>query len=279
MSAKIIDGKAVAQSVKDELKEKVSALPYKITLAVVKVGNDPASEVYVRNKIKACEYTGIVSLSVNLPENVSQQELEKEVTTLVENGDVDGVLVQLPLPKGLDEEKVISLIPPEKDVDGFSDENMGKTLAGKPCAVACTPKGVIRLIESTGVDLNGKSAVVVGRSNNVGKPIATLLLNKNCTVTVCHSKTKNISDYTKTADILAVAVGKPKFVTADMVKNGAIVIDIGINRTENGLVGDTDFSGLLEKASYITPVPGGVGPMTVAMLMQNTYELALRRRK
>ena len=152
-------------------------------------------------------------------------------------------------------------------------------MAGKPCAVACTPKGVIRLIESTGVDLNGKSAVVVGRSNNVGKPIATLLLNKNCTVTVCHSKTKNISDYTKTADILAVAVGKPKFVTADMVKNGAIVIDVGINRTENGLVGDTDFSGLLEKASYITPVPGGVGPMTVAMLMQNTYELALRRRK
>lgn len=279
MSAKIIDGKAVAQSIKDDLKAKISALDFKISLAVIKVGNDPASEVYVRNKIKACEYIGINSINVNLAETVSQNELETEVQKLVDDDNIDGILVQLPLPKGLNEEKIISMIPPTKDVDGFSDENMGKMMAGKLCAVACTPKGVLRLIESTGVDFNGKNAVVVGRSNNVGKPIALLLLNKNCTVTTCHSKTKNIEEYTKNADILVVAVGKPKFVTKNMVKKDAIVIDVGINRTEHGLVGDTDFDNLSDVASFITPVPGGVGPMTVAMLMQNTYELSLRRRK
>lgn len=278
MSANIIDGKAVALNIKDILKEKINKLPFTIKLAVAKVGDDPASAVYVKNKIKACEYVGIQSVSYQFDYQITQKELEIEINKLILDDSIDGILVQLPLPKHINEQEIIDLIPLEKDVDGFSDINLGKLAAQKQCTVACTPFGVMKLIESTNVDLMGKNAVVVGRSNNVGKPIAMLLLNANCTVTICHSKTKNLTDFTKNADILVCAVGRPNTITGDMVKHGAIVIDVGINRTESGLVGDVDFNSVKEVASYITPVPGGVGPMTVTMLMQNTYELALRRR-
>lgn len=279
--ANIIDGKALAQKVKDDLKEKVIAFKSKfnrdITLAVIKVGNNPASEVYVRNKIKATEYVGMKSLSFSLDENSSQDEIEQLVKTLSNDKSVDGILVQLPLPNGLNEKRVLSLIPAEKDVDGFSSENVGKLLLGEKTVVACTPFGVLKMLKSTGIDLCGKNAVVIGRSNIVGKPMAMLLIKENCTVTVCHSKTKDLKSEVLRADIVIAAIGKPKFVTSDMVKDGAVVVDVGINRTESGLVGDVDFENVSKIAAYISPVPGGVGPMTVAMLLENAYICASRR--
>ena len=268
--ANIIDGKLIAQKTKEEVKVKVaefeSKYNRKVTLAVVLVGENPASKVYVKNKINACEFVGIKSLS-----------LKSLINKLALDKNVDGILVQLPLPKHLNETEILNLIPASKDVDGFLAENVGNTLLNLPATVSCTPFGVIKLLESTGIDLNGKHAVVIGRSNIVGKPMASLLLNRNCTVTVCHSKTVNLKEITLSADILVVAIGRANFLTGDMVKKGAVVIDVGINRTENGLVGDVDFQSTLEKASYITPVPGGVGPMTIATLMENTYLCALRR--
>lgn len=277
----VIDGKAVAKQVKDEVKEKAELFEKKygrkITLAVVMAGNDPASSVYVKNKIKAAEYVGIKSLSFLLPENVSQKQAEETLSSLAKDDKVDGILVQLPLPKGLDEYAITDLIPAEKDVDGFTAENVGKLLLGKPCVVSCTPKGVITLLKSVNATLSGKNAVVIGRSNIVGKPMSALLLAENCTVTTCHSKTSNLKEICKNADIIVAAIGKPDFVKGDMVKNGAIVIDVGINRTEKGLVGDVCFDEVKDKAEYVTPVPGGVGPMTIASLMQNVCECAYVR--
>ena len=279
--AKIIDGKALSQKIKDELKQKVSDFEQKfgrkITLAVVLVGENPASQVYVRNKIKATEYVGMKSLSFYMPENSTEEEVSQTVLSLAKDDGVDGILVQLPLPKHINETKILNLIPADKDVDGFLAQNVGNLLLGEPCTIACTPFGVIKMLQSQNIELSGKSAVVIGRSNIVGKPMALLLLKENCTVTVCHSKTKNLSEVCKNADILVSAIGRPKFVTADMVKQDAVVIDVGINRTEQGLVGDVDFENVKEIASYISPVPGGVGPMTIAMLLENTYLCALRR--
>lgn len=279
--AKIIDGKALSQKIKDELKQKVSDFEQKfgrkITLAVVLVGENPASQVYVRNKIKATEYVGMKSLSFYLPENSTEEEVSQTVLSLAKDDGVDGILVQLPLPKHINETKILNLIPADKDVDGFLAQNVGNLLLGEPCTIACTPFGVIKMLQSQNIELSGKNAVVIGRSNIVGKPMALLLLKENCTVTVCHSKTKNLSEVCKNADILVAAIGRPKFVTADMVKQDAVVIDVGINRTEQGLVGDVDFENVKEIASYISPVPGGVGPMTIAMLLENTYLCALRR--
>lgn len=281
--SRIIDGKLLAQKVKDELKVKVEAFEKdngrKITLAVILVGENPASQVYVKNKIKATEYVGMRSLAFYLPENSSKEEVYETVNSLVKDDSIDGILVQLPLPKHLDENEILSLIPAEKDVDGFLAENVGKLTLGQPTTVACTPFGVMKMLKSEGVELCGKNAVVLGRSNIVGKPMALLLLQENCTVTVCHSKTVNLKDICKNADIIVAAIGKPKFLTADMVKEGAVVIDVGINRTENGLVGDVDFEEVKEKTSVISPVPGGVGPMTIAMLLENTYLCAVRKGK
>lgn len=278
---KIIDGKNVAKVVKENLKEKIAEFKREkgknVTLAVVMIGDDPASAVYVRNKVRAAEYVGIKSLSFSLPSNCSQSEAEEAVSSLVKNEEVDAILVQLPLPKGLDADKLLSLIPPEKDVDGFTAANVGKLLLGEECSVACTPKGIITMLKAENVDLCGKHAVIVGRSNIVGKPLALLLLKENCTVTICHSKTQNLAEICKSADILIAAVGKPCFIKENMVKEGAVVIDVGINRTEDGLVGDVDFEKVKDKASLITPVPGGVGPMTIASLMENAYDCAVRR--
>lgn len=279
--AKIIDGKLISQKVKDELKVKVekfaSEFGRKITLAVILVGDNPASQVYVKNKIKATEYVGMKSLSYYLPENATEEQVSETVLSLAADKGVDGILVQLPLPKHLDENKILNLIPPEKDVDGFLAENVGNLTLGLPTTVACTPFGVIKMLEYEKIELSGKNAVVIGRSNIVGKPMAMLLLKENCTVTICHSKTTNLKEICRTADVLVAAIGRPKFVTADMVKQGAVVIDVGINRTDGGLVGDVDFDSVKEVASFITPVPGGVGPMTIAMLLENTYLCALRR--
>lgn len=283
MSANIIDGKLVSQKIKDELKVKIEEYKAEtgkdITLAVLLVGENPASQVYVRNKIKACEYVGIKSLSYYLPENVTENEVKELVLSLSNDNSVNGILVQLPLPKGIDEDAILNLIPAEKDVDGFSSENVGNLLLGKETTVACTPFGVMKLLEEYNVDLTGKNAVVIGRSNIVGKPMAMLLLQKNATVTVCHSKTKNLSSIVANADVVVAAIGKPNFVTSDMVKDGAVVVDVGINRVDGKLVGDVDFESVSKKASLITPVPGGVGPMTIAMLMENTYLSAIRGKK
>lgn len=279
--ANIIDGKLISAQIKEQLKLKVADFVKKfnrnIKLAVILVGDNPASQVYVKNKIKAAEFVGIESLAFYMPSDSTEEQVKQAVISLAEDKSVDGILVQLPLPNGINQESVLNLIPAEKDVDGFLAENLGNLAMGKPATVACTPFGVIKMLKTTGVELTGKNAVVVGRSNIVGKPMALLLLNENCTVTVCHSKTKNIKEICKSADILVAAIGKPKFITKDMVKEGAVVIDVGINRTENGLVGDVDFENVSNIASYITPVPGGVGPMTIAMLMENTYNCALRR--
>ena len=278
--AKIIDGKALAQKVKDELKVKVSEFfntyNRQITLAVILVGDNPASQVYVKNKIKSTEYVGMRSLSFCLPESTTQDEVEELVAKLGADDSVDGILVQLPLPKHLNESKILNKIPANKDVDGFLAENVGKLMLGEQTTVACTPFGVLKMLKSEGIELSGKSAVVIGRSNIVGKPMAMLLLKENCTVTICHSKTQNLDEICKSADILIAAIGKPNFVNKNMVKPGAVVIDVGINRTENGLVGDVDFNDVIELVSYISPVPGGVGPMTIAMLLENTYLCALR---
>ena len=279
--AEIIDGKLLALKVKDKLKSKVVEFKNKygrdIVLSVVLVGDNPASQVYVRNKLKATEYVGMKSLSFVLPENASENQVAETVKSLAVDKGVDGILVQLPLPKGIDERKILKLIPPEKDVDGFLAENVGKLMLGEETTVACTPFGVLTMLKENNIELSGKNAVVIGRSNIVGKPMAMLLLKENCTVTICHSKTVNLKEICSNADILIAAIGKPLFVTADMVKPGAVVIDVGINRTEKGIVGDVDFENVKEKVSFISPVPGGVGPMTIAMLLENTYICALRR--
>lgn len=280
MKAKIIDGKALAAAVKQEAAQQVAQLKEKgITpcLAVVLVGEDPASQVYVRGKINDCAQCGIESRSIRLPEDVTQAELLVQVKQLAEDASVHGILVQLPLPAQIDEKTVIDAIPPEKDVDGFSPVNVGRMQIGEPCYLPCTPAGCIRMIESTGMEIAGKHAVVIGRSNIVGKPAAMLLLAKNATVTICHSRTQNLKELCASADILVAAVGRAGFVTGEMVKPGAVVIDVGINRGADGkLHGDVDFDAAAEKAAWITPVPGGVGPMTRAMLMLNTVEAARR---
>lgn len=268
---KIIDGKAWAALLRAELKEKIENHEKKPGLAVVIVGSDPASRIYVRNKIKACEELGVRSYAYELPEQTTQAQLEGLLDELAEQSEVDGILLQLPLPSHLDSESASAHIPFEKDVDGFSAKNLGLLMQRKERAVACTPLGIMKLLEKEGIDPTGKHAVVLGRSETVGKPMAMLLLNANATVTICHSKTKNLTEICKDADILVSAVGKAKFVKENMVKEGAVVIDVGMNRDENGkLCGDVDFENVKNKASYITPVPGGVGPMTITMLMYNT---------
>ena len=269
---KIIDGKAIAAEYRALLKEKIEKSANKPGLAVVIVGDDPASKIYVRNKIKACVELGIRSYAYELPENATQEEVEKLLDSIAQNVEIDGILLQLPLPKHLNAEAACAHIPFEKDVDGFSAQNLGLLMQNKQIVSACTPLGIMKLLENEGIDPTGKHAVVIGRSETVGKPMAMLLLNANATVTVCHSKTGNLKELCAQADILVSAVGKANFVTADMIKEGAVVIDVGMNRDENGkLCGDVDFEEVKEKASYITPVPGGVGPMTITMLMYNTY--------
>lgn len=281
--ATIIDGKAVSQRLRQGLKEEVDGLKAQgITpgLAVVLVGEDPASQVYVRNKIKACEELGIRSMDYRLPAATTQEELLALIGRLNGDSEVHGILVQLPLPKQIREEEVIAAISPEKDVDAFHAQNVGKIVQGRYDFLPCTPAGVMELIADTGVEISGKECVVIGRSNIVGKPMALLMLHKNATVTICHSRTKDLPEVTRRADILIVAIGRAKFVTADMVKEGAVVIDVGMNRDENGkLCGDVDFAAVEPKAGYITPVPGGVGPMTITMLMKNTVTAARLRRK
>ncbi len=274
---KLIDGKAIACKLRQELKEKIEKAERKPGLAVVIVGEDPASRIYVRNKIKACAELGIRSYAYELPATATQAEVEGLLDKLAKDSEVDGILLQLPLPKPLDSDAAAAHIPFEKDVDGFSAANLGLLMQGKQRVAACTPSGVMKMLENEGVSLSGKHAVVIGRSETVGKPMAMLLLNANATVTVCHSKTTNLKEVCQTADILISAVGKANFVTQDMVKERAVVIDIGMNRNEQGkLCGDVDFDGVKDKASLITPVPGGVGPMTIAMLMYNTYSIAYK---
>lgn len=277
--AQIIDGKAVSAAVKQEVADEAAKLRdekgLKVGLAVVIVGNDSASRVYVNNKKKACEAVGFQSFEYALDENTTQEQLLDLVNVLNRDDRVNGILVQLPLPKHIDEKAIINAISPEKDVDAFHPENVGKIMIGEYSFLPCTPAGVMRLIESTGVDISGKKCVVVGRSNIVGKPQAMLLLQKNGTVTICHSRTQNLKEECKAADILVVAIGKAKFITGDMIKEGAVVIDVGMDRDENGkLCGDVDFESAEKVAGYITPVPGGVGPMTIAMLMKNTLTAA-----
>lgn len=274
--AQIIDGKLISAQIKEELKGKVSkmkSLGVEVTLAVIQVGADPASSVYVRNKKKACEFIGIRSLSYELPESTSEEELLKLISELNERTDVNGILVQLPLPRHMEEEKILDAISPLKDVDGFHPQNVGALCIGKPGFVSCTPAGVIQLLKRSGIEIAGKECVVIGRSNIVGKPMALLLLQENGTVTVAHSRTKDLKAVTSRADILVVAVGKPRMITADFVKEGAVVIDVGIHRDSEGhLCGDVDYDSVVSKCSAITPVPGGVGPMTIAMLMNNCVE-------
>jgi len=282
--AKIIDGKAVSAEVRGELARQREEFEQKYGikpgLAVVIVGEDPASKVYVRNKKRACDELGFHSEVYELPADTEQAELNALIDRLNKDENIDGILVQLPLPRHLDEGAVIKRIDPEKDVDAFANENVGKIMIGDPDFLPCTPAGVMVLLERSGIDISGKECVVVGRSNIVGKPMAMLLLAKNGTVTLCHSRTKDLAFHTRRADILVAAIGKPKFIGADMVKEGAVVIDVGINRLEDGsLAGDVDFAAVEPKASYITPVPGGVGPMTITMLMQNTLNSAKKRAK
>ena len=276
--AKIIDGKKISQEIKDELKERVAALKEKgveVTLAVIQVGNNPASTVYVGNKKKACAYVGIKSLAYELPEETTEAELLELVEKLNKDDSVNGILVQLPLPKHIDEDKVIKTISPEKDVDGFHPESVGKLSIGQKGFVSCTPAGIIQLLKRSDIEIDGKECVIIGRSNIVGKPMAMLLLRENGTVTITHSHTKDLKEVTRRADILIVAIGRTKFVTADYIKEGAVVIDVGMDRDENGkLCGDVDFENVKDKCSFITPVPGGVGPMTIAMLMKNTLTAA-----
>lgn len=279
----IIDGKLLSAKLKAQMAEQVVALKEQYgrvpSLAVILVGENPASQSYVRGKIKACAECGFESILTTMPESVSEQELLAEIAKLNADERVDGVLVQLPLPRHINEEKVIDAIALEKDVDGFHPDNVANLWLGKPCIKPCTPKGVMRMIEECGFNVAGCNAVVVGRSNIVGKPMAKLLLDANATVTIAHSRTKNLAEVTSKADILIAAVGRARMITAEMVKEGAIVIDVGVNRdAETGkLCGDVDFEGVRDKAAHITPVPGGVGPMTITMLMQNTIECFLNR--
>ncbi|MCI8643425.1 MAG: bifunctional methylenetetrahydrofolate dehydrogenase/methenyltetrahydrofolate cyclohydrolase FolD [Lachnospiraceae bacterium] len=279
--AEIIDGKKISAQIKEEVKQEAERLLKEgvtVTLAVIQVGQDKASSVYVGNKKKACEYVGFRSLSYELPEETTMQELLDLVGELNGRMDVDGILVQLPLPAHISEEKVIQAISPDKDVDGFHVQNAGRLAVGIEGFVSCTPAGIIELLKRSGIEICGKECVVVGRSNIVGKPMAALLLRENGTVTVCHSRTKELDKITARADILVAALGKPKFITAEYVKEGAVVIDVGIHRGENNkLCGDVDFDSVAPKASYITPVPGGVGPMTIAMLMSNCLKSAKMR--
>ncbi len=276
--ANLIDGKAVSAKVKAEVRDEAAKLKEQgisIGLAVVIVGNNPASRVYVNSKKKACEEVGFNSYEYTLDENITQQELLDLIDVLNNDDKVNGILVQLPLPKHIDENAIINAISPDKDVDAFHPYNVGKIMIGEFSFLPCTPAGVMELIDSTGVNISGKSAVVIGRSNIVGKPMSMLLLHRNATVTICHSRTTNLLEICNAADIIVAAIGKANFVTGDMVKEGAIVIDVGINRLENGkLCGDVDFEAVSKKAGYITPVPGGVGPMTIAMLMKNTLTAA-----
>ena len=271
--AKIIDGKAISAAIKDELKEQVAAYKeqgIEITLAVVKVGNDPASAVYVRNKEKACEYVGITSRTLALPEETTEEELLSVVDDLNNDNTVNGILVQLPLPKHIDESKILLAIDSNKDVDGFHPVNVGKMVIGEDTFLPCTPAGIIEMLKRSDIEMEGKECVVIGRSNIVGKPMSMLMLKENATVTITHSRTKDLKEVTKRADILIAAIGKAKFVTADYVKDGAVIIDVGMDRDENGkLCGDVDFASVENKVSAITPVPGGVGPMTVTMLLVN----------
>ncbi len=271
--AHLIDGKAISLQIKNELKEKAAALKdagVNVTLAVIQVGNNPASTVYVNNKKKGCEYIGIGSLSYELPEETTEKELLDLIAQLNEREDVNGILVQLPLPSHIDEDRVIQAIDPKKDVDGFHPQSVGALCIGQPGFVSCTPAGIIQLLKRSGIEMAGKECVILGRSNIVGKPMSLLMLRENATVTIAHSRTANLKEVTSRADILIVAVGRPKMVTADYVKDGAVVIDVGINRDENGkLCGDVDFDDVAPKCSAITPVPGGVGPMTIAMLLYN----------
>ena len=277
--ANIIDGKLISAQIREEIAEKVINYNKKTGklpgLAVVIVGENPASQVYVRNKKKACEQVGFNSWVYEMPDGTTQEELNALIDKLNNDEDVHGILVQLPLPKHLDEEQVILRIKPEKDVDAFHPYNVGRITIGNPKFLPCTPAGIMELLHRSNIEISGKECVVIGRSNIVGKPMALLLLAENGTVTVCHSKTKNLNEVCKKADILVVAIGKADFVTADMVKDGAVVIDVGMNRNAEGkLTGDVDFASVSEVASHITPVPGGVGPMTITMLLQNTLRAA-----
>lgn len=271
----LLDGKTTAQKVRGELKREIENRKetdpnFRLSLTVILVGNDPASQVYVNNKIKACGKVGITSGLVEMPETATESEIIAEIEKLNSDDTVDGILLQLPLPKGLDESKIINRISPLKDVDGLTYLQQGMLYGGNKRLAPCTPSGVMRLLKEYDIDCKGKNVVMIGRSILVGKPLFELFLDENATVTVCHSRTKNLSDYTKNADIIAIAVGKPEMLKGDNVKDGVVVIDVGINRTETGLKGDVDFESVSKKASYITPVPGGVGPMTIAMLLQNT---------
>ena len=275
--AKIIDGKQISQTIKDELKAECAAMLEETgvvpCLAVVQVGNDPASSVYVRNKKKACAYIGIESLSYELPEETTEEELLALIQKLNDNPDVHGILCQLPLPKHICEDHVIQAIDPQKDVDGFHPQNVGALVVGKKGFVSCTPAGIIQLLKRSNIEIAGKHCVVIGRSNIVGKPMALLMLRENATVTICHSKTKDLKEVCKRADILVVAIGRPKMIDASYIKEGATVIDVGIHRDENNkLCGDVDFESASKVAGAITPVPGGVGPMTIAMLMHNCVD-------
>lgn len=276
----LIDGKRISQEIKDELKievQKMKEQGISVCLAVVQVGNDPASTVYVRNKKKACAYVGIESRAYELPEETTEEELVKLVEELNQDDTVNGILVQLPLPRHINEDRIIRTISPEKDVDGFHPVSVGRLWIGEKGFVSCTPAGIIQLLKRSGIEIEGKNCVIVGRSNIVGKPMAALLLRENGTVTVTHSRTKNLSEVTSKADILIAAIGKARFITAEYVKDGAVVIDVGMNRDEEGhLCGDVDFKDVEAKVSAITPVPGGVGPMTIAMLMNNCVETARR---
>ncbi len=279
MSAKILDGKIMSAELKAQIAERTLKMKEKGIvpgLAVILVGNDPASEIYVRNKQKGCEEVGFYSRTIRMEQNISQRELEDEIDRLNQDPRIHGILVQLPLPAQLDEQSALARILPEKDVDGFHLINAGRLLSGLPGVTACTPKGALYMIKHTGLDLSGKEAVVVGRSNIVGKPMAMLLLQENCTVTMCHSRTQNLKEHTLNADVLVVAVGKPGIITGDMVKPGAVVIDVGINRVDGKVCGDVDFDSVSQKAGWITPVPGGVGRMTIAMLLSNTADAAER---
>lgn len=279
MAAQLLDGKTMSNELREKLALRVEDLKARgVTpgLAVILVGEDPASQIYVKNKGLGCAQVGMHSVTIRLPETTTQQELETQIDQLNGDAAIHGILVQLPLPAGLDEAAALARIAPEKDVDGFHVVNAGKLFTGQKGVVACTPKGAMKMIRRTGIDLSGKEAVVVGRSNIVGKPMAMLLLQQNATVTMCHSRTQHLAEHTRRADVLVAAVGKPRFITADMVKPGAIVIDVGINRVDGKVVGDVDFDAVKEVASWITPVPGGVGRMTITMLLENTIEAAER---
>lgn len=279
MSAMIMDGKLLASQLQEEqaaMAEELKMAGIVPSLVVIMVGDDPASAVYVRNKARACERVGIESRTITMPADTTQEALDSVIDELNADDSVHGILVQLPLPRHLDEAEALMRIVPGKDVDGFHVLNAGKLLQGAPCTLPCTPRGIIRMLKEADVQLDGAHAVVIGRSNIVGKPVAMLLMQENCTVTICHSHTKNLKEITRQADVLVAAIGKANFVTADMVKPGAAVVDVGINRVDGKLTGDVDFESVSQVAGCISPVPGGVGPMTVSMLMQNTLEAACR---